>query len=170
MKHCSDRQETLWLDVYGELTKEERLDWEKHLKTCRGCSLEREVLLGLLENVKETLPAASLSHKEVKELQNAIFGKLRGNSDKKWIRKPFIGRYVKPIHALAACCLLIVAFGWFGLKGLQPTTAVRTVSDRGVEEQLIAKDLDLLENLELLEEMDTLEKLGKVINGGSATI
>ncbi len=170
MKHCSDKQETLWLDVYGELTQKERPDWEKHLKTCRGCSLEREVLLRLLENVKETLPAASLSHKDVKELQNAIFGKLRGNTDKKWLRKPFIGGYVKPIHALAACCLLIVAFGWFGLKGLQPTTAVRTVSDRGVEEHLIAKDLDLLENLELLEEMDTLEKLGKVMSQGSATI
>jgi hypothetical protein len=63
-----------------------------------------------------------------------------------------------------------VAFGWFGLKGLLPTTAVQTLSERQKEEQMIAKDLDLLENLELLEEMDTLEKLGHVMNRRNTTI
>jgi hypothetical protein len=66
--------------------------------------------------------------------------------------------------------MLIVAFGWFGLKGLQHTASVQTVSDLGIEEQMIAKDLDLLENLELLEVMDTLEKLGQVMDRGETTI
>ncbi|MCK4860004.1 MAG: zf-HC2 domain-containing protein [Candidatus Omnitrophica bacterium] len=170
MKQCSDKKELLWLDVYGELTQKERLNWEKHLETCRACSLERENLLELLKNVKEAMPAVSLSHEDAGALKNAITGKIRENRDNAWLGKPFLGGYIKPIHALVACCLLIVAFGWFSLKGLQPTTAVQTISDRQVEEQMIAKDLDLLENLELLEEMDTLEKLGKVMSRRNATI
>jgi len=170
MKQCSDKKEMLWLDVYGELTQEERLKWEKHLETCRNCSLERENLLELLKKVKEVMPAVSLSHEDAGALKNAITGKIRENPDHKWLNKPFLGGYIKPIHALAACCLLLVAFGWFGLKGLLPTTAVQTLSERQKEEQMIAKDLDLLENLELLEEMDTLEKLGHVMNRRNTTI
>ena len=170
MKCCSDRQETLWLDVYGELSPEIRPAWEKHLETCRGCSYEREVLFQLLENVKEAMPVPSLSHKDAEALQNDITRKLKEKQGNTWFRKPFLSGYIRPIHALAACCMLIVAFGWFGLKGLQNTTSVQTVSDLGIEEQMIAKDLDLLKNLELLEEMDTLEKLGQVIDRGGTTI
>ena len=71
---------------------------------------------------------------------------------------------------MAACCLLIVAFGWFGLKGSQQTTRVGTISDHGAKEQLIVSDMDLLENLDLLEEMDTLEKLDQVMGKRETTI
>lgn len=170
MKCCSDRQETLWLDVYGELPQEVLTAWEKHLETCRGCYYERAVLLQLLENVKEAMPVPSLSHKDSEALQNDITRQLKGKQGNAWFRKPFLSGYIRPIHALAACCMLIVAFGWFGLKGLQNTTSVQTLSNLGIEEQMIAKDLDLLDNLELLEEMDTLEKLGQVMGWGETTI
>ena len=164
MKHCSEWQETLWLDVYGELSPQVRLKWEKHLEGCRHCFQERTQLLHLLKNVNEAVPESSLSQEDAGDLYNGITGKLieeqRGKARR---RKSFFHGYIKPIHALAACCLLIVVFGWFGLKELQQTTRIETVSDLGGKEQLIATDMDLLENLELLEEMDTLEKLDRVM-------
>ena len=170
MKYCSDWQETLWLDVYGELDPKERPDLEIHLETCSGCFQERKRLLQLLKNVKEAMPAPSLSHENAIALHNNITGKLREECDNTWLRKPFLGGHIRPIHALAAGCLLVVAIGWFGLRGFQSLTPVQTVSDTGVEEQMIAKDLDLLENMELLEEMDILEKLGQVMNQRETTI
>lgn len=164
MECCREWQETLWLDVHGELSPKVRLEWEKHLEGCRPCYQERTQLLQLLKNVTEAVPEPSLSHEDAGALYNAVTGKLKEErADKAWPRKSFFDGYIKPIHVLAACCLLIVAFGWFGLKGFQQTTRIGIVSDLGVKEQLIATDMDLLKNLELLEEMDTLEKLDQVM-------
>jgi hypothetical protein len=164
MKHCRKWQETLWLDVYGELSPEVRLKWEKHLEGCSPCYQERMQLLNLLKNVNEAVPEPSLSHEDAGALYNAITGKLKLEyRDKYRWRKWFFEEYIKPIHVLAACCLLIVVFGWFGLKGFQQNIRIETVSDPGGKEQLIVTNMDLLENLELLEEMETLEKLDQVI-------
>jgi hypothetical protein len=171
MKHCDDWQETLWLDVHGELSPQIRLKWEKHLEECRSCYQERTQLLHLLKNVNEAVPEPSLSHEEAGTLYNAITGRLKEEHRGKgrWRKWIFEG-HIKPIYALAACCLLIVAFGWFGLKGSQRTAPVGTISDPGTKEQLIATDMDLLENLDLLEEMDTLEKLDQVMGKRETTI
>jgi len=164
MKHCSEWQETLWLDIYGELSPQVRLKWEKHLEGCRPCYQERAQLLLLLWNVNEAVPEPSLSHEDAGDLFNAITEKLnKEHRSKPRERKSFFDGYIKPIHALAACCLLIVVFGWFGLRGSQQPTRVGTISDLGGQEQVIVREIDLLENLELLEEMDTLEKLDQVL-------
>jgi len=171
MKHCDKWQETLWLDVHGELSPQVRPKWEKHLEECEPCYKERTQLLHLLKHVNEAVPEPSLSHEDAGALYNAITGKLKEEHRGKVRRRKWIFEgYIKPIHALAACCLLIVAFGWFGLKGPQQTTRVGTISTPGAKEQLIVTDMDLLENLDLLEEMDTLEKLDQVIGKRETTI
>jgi hypothetical protein len=171
MKHCDKWQEILWLDVHGELSPQVRLKWEKHLEECRPCYQERTRLLQLLKNVSETMPEPSLSHEDAGVLYHAIAGRLKEeHRDKNRWRKWMFEGHIKPIYALAACCLLIVAFGWFGLKGSQQTTRVGTISTLGAKEQLIVTDRDLLENLDLLEEMDTLERLDQVIGKRETTI
>jgi len=166
MTYCYDWKELLLLDAYGELDPEERAAWEKHLETCSGCSQERKRLLQLLEDVKEAMPDTSLSHENANALHRAITGKLRAGRNDNWLGKPFLGRHIRHIHALAAACLLIVAIGWYGLRGFQRPPFVQTVSDTEVEEQMIAKNFDFLENMELLEEMDVLEKMGQVMDQG----
>jgi len=164
MKYCREWQETLCLDVHGELSPQVRLEWEKHLEGCRPCYQERTQLLHLLKNVNEAVPEPSLSHEDASALYNAITGKLKEeHRGKTRRRKSFFDGYIKPIHALAACCLLIVVFGWFGLRGPQQVTRVETISELGGQEQVIVREIDLLENLDLLEEMDTLEKLDQVL-------
>lgn len=169
MTYCLDQQETLWLDVYGELASENRSTWEKHLEGCKLCREERDRLLGLFEKVKEEMTVPSLSHLNAVALRNAVTRRIKDQHDRSWWRKPFLGGYIKPVHALAACCLLLVALGWFGLKGSQYTTPLKTISGLGSEEQLIVKNLDLLENLDMLEEMETLEKLDQLMGRGETT-
>jgi len=164
MDYCREWQETLWLDVHGELTPDERLEWEKHLETCSPCYQERERLLQMLKSVTEAIPEPTLSREDTGALYHAVTGKLKAEhlGKSRW-REWFFHGYIRPVHALAACCLLIIAFGWFGLRGPQQTTRVGTISDLGRQEQVIVKEIDLLENLELLEEMDTIEKLDQVL-------
>jgi hypothetical protein len=164
MNYCREWQETLWLDVHGELTPDMRLKWEKHLEICKPCHQEREQLLQMLKNVTEVMPEPNMSHEDAAVFYHAVTEKMREKHHgiARW-REWFFHGYIKPVHALTACCLLIVAFGWFGLRGPQQTTRVRTISDIGSQEQVIVKEIDLLENLELLEEMDTLEKLDQVL-------
>jgi hypothetical protein len=170
MKHCGEWQKTLWLDVHGELSPQVRLNWEKHLKECKPCFQERIHLLNLLKNVNEAVPEATLSHEGFSDLYNTITEKLKAQRDKNKRKESFFGGYIKPVYVLAACCLLIMVFGWFGLKGFQHPPSGGTVSELRGKEQLIATDMDLLENLELLEEMDTLEKLDQIMGKGQTKI
>ena len=170
MKNCRRWQETLWLEVYGELGLEARLKWENHLATCKPCMQERKRLIHLLENVKEVMPESSLSRESLRTLHAGITEKLGEERRSRWWRIPFLGGYIKPMHLAAVCGMLLVAFGWFGIRGIQYPRTVKIASDVGVEEKMIVNNIDILENLDLLEEMDTLEKLDQVIGRTNATI
>jgi hypothetical protein len=131
---------------------------------------ERKRLIHLLENVKEAMPEPSLSRESARALHTAIAEKLRENHHRAWWRNPFLAGYIKPLHVAAVCGMLVVAFGWFGVRGIQHTRTVKIVSDAGVEEKMIVNHIDILENLDLLEEMDTLEKLDQVMGRKNTTI
>lgn len=169
MKPCPDHKETLWLDVYGELDPNERPAWEKHLETCEGCRQERKQLLRLLETVKAAMPSPALSREKARALVSSITRKLRGEREETWWQKRLIGIPHRLIPALAAASILIVAFGWFSMKGLRSPSSMRSISNLQSEEQILVKDLDIIKNLELLEEMDTLQKLVQAVDQGDIT-
>ena len=166
MKPCPDNKETLWLDVYGELDTHERPAWEKHLETCEGCRQERKQLLRLLQTVKVNTPSPPLSRQRAGVLVSSITRKLREEREEKWWQKRLLGIPNRFIPALAAASILIVAFGWFSMKGFRGPSSMRSISNLKSEEQILVKDLDIIKNLELLEEMDTLQKLVHVVDHG----
>jgi hypothetical protein len=127
-------------------------------------------LIHLLGFIKETMPDASLSRESARALRAAVTEKLEEKHHRAWWRNQFLAGYIKPLHVAAVCGMLVVAFGWFGIRGIQHTRTVKIVSDAGVEEKMIVNNIDILENLELLEEMETLEKLDQVMGGKNATI
>jgi hypothetical protein len=112
------------------------------------------------------MPTPTLSHEEAETLANAITRKLRGDREEAWWRKRAWGVPSRLIPALAAASILIVVLGWFGMKGSRTPGSLRNVSHLNSEEQILAKDLDIIENLELLEEMETLQKLIHVVDNG----
>jgi hypothetical protein len=167
MNDCRKWQETLWLDVYGELSPIKHAEWKQHLEGCISCRQERERLLHLLKDVTKAMPEAFLSRKAAGVFHNNVMEKLRSQRIKKeWLPRSFLKGYIKPVYALVTCCLVLAAFGWFGFKEFHRTTRVGTISSFGTNEQLITKDMDLLQNLDLLEEMDTLKKLDQVMGKG----
>lgn len=164
MKPCQDHQETLLLDVHGELPPNERPAWKRHLEVCEACRQERERLLYLLWRVKETMPLPRISPERAHVLVDSIKRDVRGERKKSWWKKELWGFPNRLIPALAGVCLLIVAFGWFSLREYKPFSLFRAISSPHSEDQITAGDLELVKNLELLEEMDVIQKLVHVVD------
>jgi anti-sigma factor RsiW len=159
MKPCTHYQDTLLLDVYGELKPQERPEWEKHLEHCEPCRVERERLLILVRTVKATVSSPHLALKKTEGLPRAIQRAWREGLDQKANRKKWWDVPVRFAPALAAACLVIAAASWFSFKELRQ--ADLTPKGRGVvlEEHLASEDLEVVKNLDLLEEMENVEKL-----------
>jgi len=133
---------------------------------CEGCRQERKQLLDLLQTVKATLPSPTLSHEDGRTLANSIIRRVREEREGTWLGKRLFGSPFRLIPSLAAASILVVVFGWFGLKGLRSPSSIPTISNLKVEEHILVEDLDIIENLELLEEMDVLHKLVHVVDHG----
>jgi anti-sigma factor RsiW len=161
MKACPDCQETLLLDVYGELNSKNRPAWERHLETCAGCSKERRRLLDLLQLVRKEMRPPQLSPEKAHALTWSIKRGLR-DQPTWWERLWDVPNRFIP--ALAAASLLIVALGWFSISKLQGPSSFQNLSTLKPEEKMIVKDLEVINNLDLLEEMDTLQKLVQVVD------
>lgn len=166
MKPCSDHKETLWLDVYGELDPNEHPAWEKHLEACEGCRQERAQLFRLLQTVKVNMPSPEFPPEKAETLVRSITRKLRCAREETWWQKWLWGRPHRLIPALAAASILIVALGWFSMKGFRNPSSVRSMAGLKSKKQVFVKDVDIIKNLELLEEMDTLRKLVQVVDHG----
>lgn len=164
MKPCQDHQETLLLDVYGELAPGEREAWEKHLEACEGCRHERERLNQFLQQMKEVMPAPSLAPENAGALADSIIKGLKREKEKRWWKGRRWGIPNRLVPAIAVVCLLIVAFGWFSMREGETPSTFQTGRSLTSEQQMIAKDLEVIRNLELLEEMEVLEKLVQVVD------
>jgi hypothetical protein len=161
MKPCSDYQEMLLLDVYGELNPEERRAWENHLNACEHCRKEKEQLVRLLQTIKTTLPAPTLSPDKIAGQVRAIQRKLRAEADLPWWKKLRFPLPQRLIPALTTACLLLIIVSWFGLKEFKKFGMLSTSSQTTSEEQINRNDLEVVKNLEFLKEMGDVEKLVK---------
>ena len=161
MKPCSDYQEMLLLDVYGELNPAERRAWENHLSTCEHCRKEKEQLLRLLQTIKTALPTPTLSPDKIAAHVRSIQEKLREEANLPWWRKVRLRLPQRLIPALTTACLLLIIMSWFGLKELRKFGLLPTSHQTTSEEQINRNDLDVVKNLEFLKEMEDVEKLVK---------
>lgn len=164
MKACPNHQETLWLDVYGELAPNERRAWQRHLENCSACCEERQRLLSLLAHVKEEMTPPELSPEKARTLSWSIKRGLRNQrAGSRWRGRTW-GMPNRLIPTLAAACLIMIIFGWFGINKFQGPFRTQDLSGLNSQEQMIVKDLEIIKNLELLEEMDTVQKLVRVVD------
>jgi predicted anti-sigma-YlaC factor YlaD len=164
VKACQDHQETLLLDVYGELTPTEREAWERHLKVCPDCRRERERLHQLLLQLKEATPAPYLSPEKAGAMAEAILQARQKEGEKRWWKGKLWGSPYRFVPVMAVVCLMIVVFGWFSLRQIKTPSSLQTDANLHSEQQMPAKDLEVIRNLELLEEMEVLEKLVRVVD------
>lgn len=159
MKPCSDYQEMLLLDVYGELNPAERPAWENHLNACEHCRKEKGQLLRLLQTIKTALPTPTLSPDKIAEQVRSIQWMLREEANLPWWRKVLFRLPQRLIPALTTACLLLIIMGWFGLKEFKKFGILSTSPQTTFEEQINRNDLEVVENLDFLKEMEDVEKL-----------
>jgi len=169
MKPCIDRMDTLLSDVHGEISPEERQQWERHLKGCRGCSEERRRLLALLRLVREEFRDPVLPPEAEARLLRSITSAL-GEGRLGWRGR--LGRWIplRSLPAFAAATMLVITLGWFGLRGGEKPSEFLSASQLESEERFIAEEMDLLEQLDLLEEMDILQNLVKIVDEREARL
>ena len=159
MKACPEYKKILWLDAYGELDRQERSAWEKHLETCKACRAEKKRLLGLLQAVRTALPLPSLSPESADTLAVSVERELKNKPYHKWWIKRFFNMPDRMIPVFGTACLIIIVTGWFSFKEFRNAASVQNSAERISDEEIISKDLDILTNLEILEEMEALEQL-----------
>jgi anti-sigma factor RsiW len=164
VKPCQDFQETLLLDVYGELAPPAREAWERHLEVCEGCRAERERLHQFLRQLKEAMPAPSLSPEKDRALADSILKELETEGERKWWKRRFWRFSNRLVPAIAAVCLVILVFGWLSMRGAKTPSSFQARTNLNSEQKMAARDLEVIRNLELLEEMDVLEKLVRVVD------
>jgi anti-sigma factor RsiW len=162
VKVCADHQETLLLDVHGELPASERPGWQRHLDICPGCRGERQELVRVLDGVREAIPSPILSPEHAQALRERVTRGWRANRAPAWWQGLFLGMRLRPVPALVAVGLLLAVAGWFGLHELR--TAHQTLRSQEAHEQVIVSDAEVIENLDLLEQMDDIEKVVKLVD------
>jgi anti-sigma factor RsiW len=162
MKTCADREEALFLDVYGELSPGDRPAWERHLETCSACRGERQRLVQIVKAAREAMPAPAILPEETEALQRSLTRSWMAGRSRPWWHGLFLGILVRPLPAFATACIVLVAVGWFALQWVQTRSLTRTIPE--AREQIMVSDLEVLENLDLLEAMDDIEKVVQVVD------
>ena len=164
MTACSDRETTLYLDIYGELPPRQATEWHRHLDTCRGCREERQRLTRLVGKVESEFSAPALTDDSARDMRSAIIDRLHPRIRLPWWRQLFSGGPRRLVPALATAAILVAVLGWFGITRMNPATSGPSLSRITTEEQMILENYELIENLELLEEMEALEKLVELVD------
>jgi predicted anti-sigma-YlaC factor YlaD len=161
MQACRNLNETLMLDVMGELTDlRARRDWEKHLDDCDGCRRERAQMIQLLGKLKKAGTPPELPADRAAAMANHVGWRLRneriGHQSK-------TGRRFRLVPVLAAACALIV-IGLIGYRMQNRFFDAGSGSDLTAGLQLPQQDLEVIKHLDLLKDMDTIEKLVHVVD------
>jgi anti-sigma factor RsiW len=162
MNPCPDRHETLLLDVYGELASSERPAWDTHLEICAGCRSERRELVRLLEATRESMGTVALSPAKARSLRESIAERWRPARSTRWWQELLLGVRLRPVSALTAVGILLLAVGWFGFREFH----LQLLKDRRADTRgrIMVSDREVVENLDILEQMDDIERVVKVVD------
>jgi hypothetical protein len=156
---CRHPNDTLMMDVMGELNDTRlRGPWEEHLKGCVACRRERDSMLRLIGDVRQTGTPPELTPAQVQAMADAVGWRLR---NERLGRPEKSGRRLRLLPALAAVCavFVVVVFGY--------RLADRLFDREGggdISAELNVQDLEVINYLDLLKNIDTIEKLIHVVD------
>ena len=163
MPDCTDRNEQVMLDVYGELDAGARSALEDHLSTCADCRREKESLTAMLGQVRHAMVPPPVSMQDsaamVRKVQHrlAVF-RIPGGR-----RQPVKEKRVLWIPALAAACVLVLVAIFVGYE--RSGNIAQPVAQRiDISQKLPENEEEIVKNLDLLKNFNTLEKLSQVVD------
>jgi anti-sigma factor RsiW len=157
---CRNHQETLMLDVMGELSDHRlRRTWEAHLERCAPCRVERQRLVRLFATMRASAAPPELSGAEAALMGGRVLRELRRPAD----RRVGAGRSLRlaPAMAAAGVMIIVAAAGYFFQDQFFGSGKV---ADLRLEEQLPLQDVEVIKQLDFLKSLDTIEKLVQVVD------
>jgi hypothetical protein len=156
---CRHPNDTLMMDVLGELNDTRlRGPWEEHLKECVACRRERDRMLRLISDVRQTGTPPELTPAQTQAMADGVGWRLR---NERLGRLEKSGRRLRLVPALAAACTLLVVV-FFGYRLTDRLYDREGGGD--ISAELNAEDLEVINHLDLLKNMDTIEKLIHVVD------
>ncbi|MGA9260744.1 MAG: hypothetical protein WBV95_02130 [Desulfobacterales bacterium] len=163
MPDCTDRNEQVMLDVYGELDAGARSAWEDHLRTCADCRREKENLTAMLGQIRQAMAPQPLSMQDsaglVRKVQDRLdLFRLPGG----W-RQSVKGKRALWIPALATACVLVLVAIFVGYEH-SGTIEQPVVQRIDISQKLPENEEEIVKNLDLLKNFNTLEKLSQVVD------
>lgn len=163
MPSCTDRDERVMLDVYGEMDTEARSAWEDHLKDCADCRREKERLTGLIAHTRQVMAPPPLTMRDSAAMVRNVDSRLTGRGPAGW-RRGFANRergLWVPVLATVAVLFLVVIFVGYERTG----TIDRQPAGRiDISHELPQNDQEIIKNMDLLKNFTTLEKLSQVVD------
>lgn len=163
MPDCTDRNEQIMLDVYGELDPGARSAWEDHLRTCADCRQEKENLTALLGRVREAMAPPPLSMRDSSSMVRNVQKRLAGLRLLGGWRQSSKRKRTSWIPALATACTLVLLAIFVGYDRSGPVD--QPVAQRiDISQKLPENDEEIVKNLDLLKNFNILEKLSQAVD------
>ena len=163
MPDCTDRNEQVMLDVYGELDAGARSAWEDHLRTCADCRREKENLTAMLGQVRQAMAPQPLSMKDSTVMVRKVQDRLAGFRLPWGRRQPVKEKRALWIPALATVCVFVLVAIFIGYE--RSGTIDQPVAQRiDISQKLPENEEEIVKNLDLLKNFNTLEKLSQVVD------
>ena len=163
MPDCTDRNEQVMLDVYGELDAGARSAWEDHLRTCADCRREKENLTAMLGQVRQAMVPQPLSMQDsaamVRKLQDRLAVFRLPESWRQLVKE----KRALWIPAFATACVLVLVTIFVGYE--RSGTIDQPVAQRiDISQKMPENEEEIVKNLDLLKNFNTLERLSQVVD------
>ena len=163
MPDCTDQNEQVMLDVYGELDAGARSAWEDHLRTCADCRGEKENLTAMLGQVRQAMAPQPLSMQDSTVMVRKVQDRLAGFRLPWGRRQPVKEKRALWIPALATVCVFVLVAIFIGYE--RSGTIDQPVAQRiDISQKLPENEEEIVKNLDLLKNFNTLEKLSQVVD------
>ena len=163
MPDCTDRNEQVMLDVYGELDAGARSAWEDHLRICADCRREKENLTAMLGQVRQAMAPPPLSMQDSAAMVRKGAGPFGRVSPSRGHRQPVKEKRALWIPALATACVLVLVAIFVGYE--RYGTIDQPVAQRiDISQKLPENEEEIVKNLDLLKNFNTLERLSQVVD------
>ncbi len=164
MKACPEYEETLYLDVLGELSPDREIEWKKHLQNCVACRQRRADLARVMKTARENGRAPELEPSEIANIRAGITEALSSKNDNIWVTF-FKRRWKTLVPAMAAVAgLFLISLVSLNTWWPRKHTPQMHKENIAVKQSAEGTDPELIQDMELLEQIDTLRMLVKVVD------
>ena len=164
MSACPHYRETLWLDIYNELSPTACTEWKAHLETCEGCRNEKMRLSQLIVTMQKNMQPPEVTALSPENILRSIEPETKSIPRTRWWRQQLFGHPLKLVPAMATFGIIFLVVGIWSYKTFNAPSNQTASNFHEVSAQIVTVDFDMLKHLDLLNDMESVQKLIQVVD------